>query len=345
MITRRSTWLLCLAAALIATPIWAGAQAQLLTFQTDRCETDDEVAAKDRKPVEQAALRFAEDLRAARVSEAYEQLTKDLKKQAPAERVYEAVRPLMLYLKSLNTLSIAHSYAVTSSGWKTDHTVFCSAVARGSTKELQDKVFVSARPVPKQVHVIFEGKAPNNAVWIVLWLRPDPTDWMIQGFHVTATTIVGKSAADLVAMAREQSRQGHIFNAAILLSGASELAYRGRYLELGTWREIQKELKDLPLPEELRGKPPFNWQFGTNSFRILTVRAVGVDGKLALLLYRETNSADDAKSVDDENRLLIQEFAKSQRDYAKVFDVIVVEAVEPRSKKTFRTVEDTRKSP
>lgn len=340
----RSTGACCLVAALVTTPIWAGVQAQLLTVQTDRCETDDEVAIKDRMPIEQAALRFADDLRAAKVSEAYEQLTKDLK-QAPAERFHEAVRPLAPYLRNLESLSVAHSYAVTSSGWKTDHTVSCSAVARGSTKELQDRVFVSARPVPKQVHFILEGKAPNNAVWFVLWLRPDPTDWKVQGFHVTATTIVGKSASDLVAMAREQHRKGHAFNAAVLLSGASELAYRGRYLELGTWREIQKELKDLPLPEELRGKPPFKWQFGTSSFRILTVRAVGVDGKLALLLSRETKSADDAKSVEDENRLLIQEFAKGHRDYVEVFDVIVVEAVELRNKKTFRTVEDTRKSP
>ena len=337
--------MLSLVVALIAAPIWAGAQAQLLTLQTDRCLTDDEVTAKDRKPFGQAALRFAEDLRAAKLPEAYEQLTKELKQAAAKDRFTATVQSTAPYFNGLGSLSIAHSYVVTSSGWKVDHSVSCSAVAHGPAKALQDKVFVSASPIPKQVHIILEGQAPNNAISIALWLQPDPTDWRIQGFHITATTMAGKSAADFVAMAREQHRKGHAFSAAILLSGASELAYRGRYFELGTWREIQKELKDLPLPEELRGKPPFNWQFGMNSFRVLAIGPRGAGGKLALFIRREAKSADDSKLLDDENRLLIREFAQGHPDYAEVFEAVVVEAVEPHTGKGFRTVEDTHKSP
>jgi hypothetical protein len=337
---------LLVAAGLVAAHAWVfEARAQMLGLSMDRCETDDELSEKDRAPYEQTALRFTQDLVKGDILSAHAQLAAEIKKTTPPERLAATIKPLSQTFQKLGALRIAHTYSLTSSGTKADHTVFCSAVARGPSSTLEDKVFVFAKPLPRQAHVILEGQAPSNIFSFVLWLIPEKAEWHVYAFHVLPTTILKKSAVDMLVLAREQRRLGHDFNAAVLFAGASDISYRGPNLQLGIWQVIQKEAKELPTPRELQGQRPFTWQLGADSFRILGVGPIGVGGKLVLLVRRETPSLDDRKRVDDENHLLIREFTKEHREYAEVFDAILVEAVEAGSTRIFRTVEEVHKSP
>lgn len=144
--------------------------------------------------------------------------------------------------------------------------------------------------------------------------------------------------------ARTASATSHV-QCRVLFSGASDLAFRGPYLQLGMWQEIQKELKELPAPRELQGRPPFSWQFEANTFRILGLNLANTNGKFALLVRREASSLDNAKQVDEENHLLIRVLTKEYPDISEVFEAIAVDATEVGSRKALRTVEETRKSP
>lgn len=332
--------MVCLALA----QAWTNAaQGQFLSFQVGSCKTEDEIAANDRKPFEEVAAKFGENILATRVDSIYEQLSDEVKKASSRERVSAVIEALGPMLMGIANLRIAHSLFVTSSGWKTDHTAICTLKTGGPTAKSSDKVFVAAKPIPKQAHVILEGQSESRSVAVVVWLLPSEATWIIQGFHVVPTRMNGKSAADLAAMARHELKEGRTFNAAMLLAGASDLSFRGPGLQLGTWQELQKELKGLTLPEDLRGARPFIWRFGADTFRIVGIGPVGMNGKMALLIRRETTSVDDGKATDDENRRLIAGFATKHQEYALVFDALVVQAIDPRSGKSLGTVEEVRR--
>lgn len=207
-----------------------------------------------------------------------------------------------------------------------------------------EKVYVAAKALEHQAHVIMETAGVNNTFSFVIWLIPEGTGgWRVQGFHVVASTMVGKTAADMRSMGLEQRKGGHQMNGALLLSGASDLAFRGRYLQLGLWQDIQKDLKASELPEALKGQPPFSWQFGQDTFRVIALGPIGVGGKLALIVRREVASLDDTHTVDDESHRMIRGFAGKYPEYSDVFGAIIVQAFEPRSGKIFGTVEEVGK--
>jgi hypothetical protein len=328
-------------AGIVAVGLWSG----IFGVSAGRCQTDDELPAAAREPYEQVALRFARNVVTADTSAAYAVFSAEAKQAIGAEQFAAAIRPMGQIFAGLTGLRVAHTYFLTSAAVGSNRMVLCTAVAHGSVAQPEGKVLVAEKSIPEQAHVIVEGDSNNNTWTFVLWLVPEEGNWHVHSFHIVPSAAIGKSAADIWAMAREQRNRQHLFNAAILYAGASELAFRGPNFQLGIWPEIQNEAKALQLPHELQGQPPFVWQFPTGSYRVLRVGPLGVGGKMALMIRREVGSLNDNKSIDDQNRALIRDFTKLYPDYADVFNAIIIEAVEADGSRAFRTVEEAHGVP
>lgn len=319
-----------------------GAHAQFLSV--DRCQTDDEVVADLRTPYQQAALRFVAALMKQDATEIQQQLTTALRRSITTERMSAALRQLAPLIQGKSEGRVAHSYLVTSRGSSGDHTVMCSALSQGSSAAMGDKVFASVTAAARQAHVIVEAENAGKTTSFAIWLVPDDLgEWLVHGFNVSQSTALGKTAADYRAMASEERQRGHFFNAVVLLSGAAKLANRGKYLQLALSQDIQKDWKALETPQELKGNPPFNWQVGSETFRVIGVEPTDVDGKLALMIRREVSSLTDAASVETESRRLIEGLVKKRPELRDVFDVVAVLAMEARSGRSFGTTETIRK--
>jgi hypothetical protein len=322
-------------ALILAASTWCTAAQAQLTF--DSCKVDSEVAADQRSPYQQAALDFTEALLKQDAAQIHLRFTADLRRAITLDQVSSGLlRQIAPMVQGVGAPHVSHSYLVTSYGVGANHTTMCGPITG-------DNVFLATKSGAKQAHVIVEAESSVHTATFVLWLLADDSKWLVQGFHAQVTTMLGKTADDYRAMARAEHQRGHLFNAAVLLVGAGNLAYRGKDLRLSLWQDIQKEMKAQELPPELKGDPPFTWRFDRDSFRILFLSIWVIEGKLGLLIRREVPSLPDTAAVDDEDRRLIVGFLKQQPEVREVFEFLYVQTMEARSDKVHNAVEWLRK--
>lgn len=197
---------------------------------------------------------------------------------------------------------------------------------------------IAALPVSLQAHVIIEGKAKNNRWAFVLWLWPDQSTWRIGGFHILPTTILDRTATDIWKLARQEQQRGHALNSYLLFVSAAQLAFRGPDLQLGIQPEIVKEISALKTPPEIAGKPPFEWKFSDDIYRVISIGPIGVGDAFDLRIVQQVAQSGDNQELERENHALIKAFKDAHPDYAEVFDGLVVQAVMPNGA-SFGTVE------
>jgi hypothetical protein len=338
-------WTLISAAVIVAGGLGLGFWSHAISLSAGRCLTDDEIPSVERAPYELEAIRFVNAIVNSDTGTAYADLTSEVKHTLSPDQFKANVQPLGPILVGLKSTHAVHLFYLTSIAAGADHMTPCTAVAHGSISSPEGRVVVAAKSLPVQAHVIVEGETNNNIWTFALWLLPEDGSRRVQSFWATASAMVGKSGADIWALAREQRSRGHVFNAAVLYAAANDLAYRGPKFQLGIAPEIQKEAKELQLPPDLQGSPPFSWQFGATAYRVLRVGPIGVGGKLALMIRQELPALADNDEADGQNRALIHAFAEAYPEYSDVFDAIVVEAVDAHGLRGFRTVEETQRAP
>ena len=167
----------------------------------------------------------------------------------------------------------------------------------------------------------------------------------MEALHIDLAMILGKSASDYWAQAREQRRVGHMFNAAMFYTAADGLAFKGPNFQPGIWREIRAEAKNLSVPPELMGALPHLWKFGTDLYRVLQVQPYFGDGETDLAVRVEVPSVSDPKATDDLNYGLIRHLTDAYPELLDLFQAIVVQAEEPGGVRSYRTVQSSRKGP
>jgi hypothetical protein len=324
-----------------------GANAQL-SVATARCQTDDEVPARDRSVYEEPALSLVQEVLAGAAEKAYARFSNDAKAIVKLEGIAQLGRQIAENgLLRPDAVRVAHSYRVTmSSTGSADQLLRCTAIARGSIARPEGWVAVRAKPVPLQAHVIVEGRAQNNLWNFAVWLIPERAQWQVQHVQATLATISDKSAQDFWTLAREESKRGRRFNAFILFGTAVQLAYRGPAFQLGIQPEIQKELAALQAPTTLQGKPPFIWKSQGKEFRVLSLGPIGFTDSFALRVRQQLATWGNNEYLERENRALLDVLRASHPEIANVFDHVVIEAVPGvgADLPAFRTVEELRKS-
>jgi hypothetical protein len=323
----------CIVVIALAGTISRGSPLQAIQPFAASCSADDEIPAKDRAAVDQAAVEFTHNALGPNPESAYLAFTAETKAGLSLEQFKTAVNQSIQPMGPFSELRAARTYLATVIGGTQPQQVVC-----GNLSSPQSWVAVTTKPGPAQAHVIVEAQTHNNTWAFVLWILKEEGTWRVQYFQSTLATIVDKTSEDLRQMALTQKQRNHNFNAYIFYATAMQLSKRGPYLQLGIQPEIQQELAALQTPRELQGPAPFIWRFGEASFNVLTVGPVGVDKKIYLKIDSELEPWANDKDADDQNHELISAFAKAYPEYKDAFSGLVVRAHERGGPRRFGTV-------
>ncbi|HYL85817.1 MAG TPA: hypothetical protein VE263_16435 [Candidatus Angelobacter sp.] len=331
-----AVWL-CMCLSVFFTPLLVSCKSSFQPF-TASCKADDEVDSKEREAVNQVALKFVQDALGPDPSAAYTAFSADAKGTVSLEQFVSLFQNRIKPMGPFNTLQATHTYIAKVTGGSREQRVIC-----GNLSNPQTWVAVNTKPGPAEAHVVVKGQTQNNAMVFVVWLIPERGDWNVQYIHSTTAEMVGKSADDLQKMAESENQKQHSFNAFILYAAALQLADRGPFFQLGIRPEIEKRLAEVPRPNILQGQPPFTWNFGESSFKVLNVGPIGVSGKVYLLVDHEVEPWKESKQVERKNRDLITAFAKAYAQYKDAFAGLVIRAHERGGNRGYGTVEENKK--
>jgi len=297
-----------------------------------RCTADDEIPAPERGAIEKAALQMVQTILAGHFDAAYAELTPDAQQAVPLDKFVAVSKQETKSVGTDSNLRVARTYLLTGTVG-TDSRIVCGTLAQP-----QDWVSVAAKANVKQAHVVVEAQTKNNRWSFILWLISMP-EWRVQYGWLAVSDVAGKSSQDLWDLARAEQKQKHDFNAAILFISANQLADRGPNFQLGIQPGIQDDLKKQTVPAIIAGQAPFTWKLGAETFKVLHVGPVGVDGKLYLSIAQELPVWSGDSEADATNRKLIHEFADAVPEFSAVFAGFVVEAYDENRDRGYRTVD------
>jgi hypothetical protein len=299
------------------------------------CKTDGEISENDLAAVDKVAMDFVQNALGPNPEAAYSIFTADAKGNVSSEKFMAAFRQGIQPNGPFKNLRVVHTYLPQVTGGTQEQRVVC-----GNLSSPEGWVAVNAKPGQTQAHVILEAQTLNNTWAFVTWLLREQGNWHVQYTQATVVAMVGKNAEDLQRMADSEMREDHNFNAYILYAAASQLAARGPFLQLGIQPEIQKSLETLKSPPILRGQPPFNWQLGKLSFKVLNVGPIGVSQKIYLKIDHEIEPWANDKDADKKNHELITAFSSSYPEYKHAFAGLVVTAHERGGMRAYGTVSE-----
>ena len=272
-------------------------------------------------------MEFATELVGGEVAQAHAKMTDELRQYMPLEKFAASAQPNSTAFKSLSQIHVAQSFLV-ENGFMTGQGSFviCATGVNTPMTPPEGRVFVMAKPIPKQAHVLVEARDQVGTWTFSLWLVPDHGSWLVQSFHLAPAYALDVSATDLFGKAKEQQQKAHALNAYLLYGEVSQLTYRGPNFQLGLWADSQRAAKELTLPPEVQGQPPFTWHLGKSVYRIRTIAPASDDRKLALYVSYQTDSNGGPKQIEDQNQELIHELRTTRSEYLEGFDSIIAEA-------------------
>ena len=325
--------LICLVGVILGLTPGCNSHSQSLQPFLASCKTDAQISENDLTAVDKVAIDFVQNALGPNPEAAYLMFTADGKLHVSSENFVTMFKQGIQRNGPFQDLRAAHTYLPQVTGGTQEQRVVC-----GNLGGLESWVAVNAKPGQLSAYVIVEAQTLNNTWAFVTWLLREQGDWHVQHIQATITAMVGKTAQDLRRMAYSEMQEGHNFNAYILYAAASQLAARGPFLQLGIQPEIQKSLQALKPPTVLQGQPPFNWELGRLSFKVLNVGPIGVSKNIYLKIDYEIEPWATDKDADKKNQELISAFSDSYAEYKHAFAGLVVTAHERGGMRGYGTV-------
>jgi hypothetical protein len=302
------------------------------------CTEDEKIEDELRSKIEDTSMRFVQALVSQDVDPAYALFTADAQAGTKRDELASAFEVTRKQFGPITNLSVYNRYFISVTGTMPPQIVVCgSDLARP-----QGRVFVAANSNPKQAHVLVGGRAGKERWVASLWLVYEQDAWRVQYFQSVLSTVGERGAQDYWLKARSEKDRGHIRNAAVLYAAANSLAFRSPMFQLGIQQTIQQEMQGLSLPDDLSGQAPYRWLNGDTQFRVTRINALGVAGKVYLLVAHEVEPWSDENQTDSLNRKLMQYIVASFPEYQEAFEGLVIEATERGNNRLYRTAEEFR---
>jgi hypothetical protein len=341
IVTCRRAAMFCLAAGILASMVSAASAQSTppLPQPAKTCLVDNAIPGDQRAAIDTTGLSFVHAILEGRADDAYGVFTPAMKSQLPAEQFAQMVAGARKSYGTVQGLHVAHAYLVTDPAGGPDKSVTCGAVGLP-----EEYVNVAVAPVSLQAHLLIEGDIAGNSFTFVLWLIHDQ-DWQVQNIYLGMTGMIGKSAADLWRMGRQQNERHHSFDAALLYGAADNLAERGPDFELALRPQLRAEMAKLKPPRALQGKTTLTWHLGDKTYTILAVGPVGVRQKLYLMINWQTTNWQNDQEVEARSKRLMTDFARVFPEYAEVFAGVIMSAVEKESSRGYRSFYPVEKAP
>ena len=199
------------------------------------CAADNEIREDKRAALEQVSLSFVQALGYFNIEAVYTALSPGAKQALPRDKVAALVAGTIRPLAPFSNVQVVQTYLLEAITNASSARTIC-----GSQASPGGWVSVAVGPAAEQAHVLVNAQTKNNGWTFTLWLSSEQ-NWRVDYFHLTASSIVGKTTHEMWDLARSEQQSNRNFNAAILYQTASQLAYRGPNFQLGIYPEIQKD--------------------------------------------------------------------------------------------------------
>ncbi len=300
------------------------------------CLADAQIEPAQRTALTEAATAFAEDLLADRASAAYEKMSQPGRTGLSLDELAKAIQ-FLGSLAPFTGLRGEHTFLVTEPG--AAQAAICGSRDRPSGLYLVH-ITPAVQQGGQQAYVFLAAASRNNGWAITERLQPEGRHWNVTTFSINPSAVLTRGPEDLSALAHAEGRAGHDFNAMILLFAAYNVSQRGPDVRWGIQQELEVESQALKPPQELAGKPPLIWTYGSSRFSVENVSLVGAGGSYVLMLQHRLAQWPGEKAVDQQNHVLIDGFLKSHPEVRSVFDTVVARAINANGSLGFGTVYD-----
>jgi hypothetical protein len=295
-----------------------------------RCLTDADVPLNDRQAVETTALAFVRAAVGAEPADAYAMMTATARNFGSADALAAMIRAKREETGPYSDIGVAHTYFIENTGHGTEATCGLATSRKWIAVEL--------KPERKQAYVIISARTLNNGLHLTVWLVPDGGGWAVESFHIGMESIAGRSADDLLDLARKERDAGHGFNAAALYASLRSVIYRGPNFQLAIAQDAARDLETLQVPPEITGSTPYVWNLGGSEHTVESVTITGVEGKLGLVFMLPLTTWTGKEAADRTNREFLTAFIAAHSDYSRVFGFLVARALKPDRSGGFATV-------
>lgn len=301
------------------------------------CHDANEIDAKTMTAITAESLKFSRAAFDGESAKAFDELTQEAKKNTSLDQlavILQGIKSAGPY----EDLHVQRVMTITGYGHTDQPTGIADCAKDRSLTE--SNVRVATSNVREQAYALVSAKGSQESWIATLWLIPNSGKWQVQSLQITRGTAAGKTAAELVASAREENQGGHPLNAGILYAAAGATASHGPIYHTGLEDAIQQEAQQILPPEEFRGNLPHILKGAGGPFSIVLISPAAISGKLYVVISQEVSPWKDSREVEQKNRSLIKVFAGRFPEYSAVFSGLVVEATERGGTNGWRTVLD-----
>ncbi len=296
------------------------------------CGEDNHISAAQRQAIDAAALHFVRTLLGSNPWAAYNLMSTDGRQKVPNAHTLQQAATALEHFKPKH-IKVQHTYDIHILGSSPGRVVCATDLSKS-----EGWVSVVAANVPEQAYVVLSAQAINNQFAYTIWLVPESGVWKVQRFHSNIATLGSETSDQLWKRARAQKAKGHDFNAALLYVAALQTASRGPNFQMGIDNPIAEEMSQLPLPPEIKGRPPYHWKSPGMTFQVLSFGPIAVGGKIYVIIRYISPVWSSDSQVNGWNKKLIAYVKTHFPEYSDVFAGIVVRAHEKGTRQVFGTV-------
>lgn len=297
------------------------------------CGQDNHISAPQRQAIDSAALHFVRTLLGSDPSAAYNLMSPEGRQQVPNVHVLQQIATVLEHFKPKG-IKVQHTYIIHIHGSSPGRVVCATDLSTPG-----GWVSIVAANVPEQAYVVLSAQAINNQFAYTIWLVPESGTWKVQSFHDNIATLGSETSDQLWKRARAQKAERHDFNAALLYVAAFQTASRGPNFQLGIDNSIAEEMSQLPLPPEIKGRPPYDWKSSGMTFKVLSFGPIAVGGKIYVEIRYESPVWSSDSQVNGWNKKLIAYVKTHFPEYSDAFAGIVIRAHEKGTRQIFGTVD------
>jgi hypothetical protein len=304
-----------------------------LGVQGGACAQDTEIAQADRDAIAHAAAALTDAIIAGDSSRAYGQLSQGLHASVSAAQFTQFVTSTNKNLGPFHDPKPVHTYLLNDFGTGSQGRSVCGPLGG------DEWVSVAMHPGVRQAYALVDAQTRNNGWTFSFWFLPENGGWRATDVHVSISSMIGKSARDLLVLARQERDAGRAFNATMLYAGSQYLVGRGPAIQLGLAQTLSEEQSKFMAPPELQS-PPFTWALGGKPYTVSGVTILGIDGQLVLSFDLPETSWPGNDAIEAQNHAFLDGFRAAHPEVPRVFGALIARAHKPDGSGGFASVYD-----
>lgn len=291
---------------------------------------DERIQSVERRAIEATGKSFLADMLSEQWPRAHALLSEETRSELSAADFGTLVRGAFHPMGPFTELQVQNTFLPRVTGAPPRNVICGESISRWFS--------VAFKADQEQAHVLLTASTRNNQWTFSLWLFKIDSRWQVHAFHGGISSLADKSAENLQEMARAEKAKSNDLNAFLFYNSALQLAYRGPNLQWALHSELLQEMAGLPVPEDLKGAPPFQWSAPGRKFEVSNVGPLAVGGKIYLHINHQTEPWKDNEQVEQWNQQLIRYIEDQFPEYKSAFSGLIVRAHERGGSKGYGSV-------